>query len=628
MWRVLAVVLLLAAFAASDATRLGPVGWTTRAEAASGDVVPGQYIVVLKPGNDPASVAADFAIATRHVYRGQPLGFAGPVPDVKLPSLRADRRVASVEPDYVRLPLDELSNSWGVDRIDAEVVRAQGYSGAGIRVGVIDTGIDFSHDQLAARCVGVRDFNAEPDVDLTCGTNHDGYGHGSHVSGIIAADADGNGVVGVAPGVSLYDLKVCNSSGVCPTSDIIAALQYARDPDGDVNTDDHLDVVNISLGSRFSSSAEEAAVNAAYDAGVFVVAAAGNSGNCGGKSSSVEFPGAYAKSFAVGAVDRNDLRPCFSSTGPALDIAAPGVAVLSTVPTGSCTLCDPSGYRLGSGTSMATPHVTGTVALMKQKTSGVLNEAVRNALVATADDLGDPGFDVRYGNGLVDAEQAVLGTDNGNDLPSSANSAPIANAGSDQVVQTGSTVNLDGSSSSDPDGDSLSHTWQFVSKPGGSSASLTGASTATPTFTADVDGTYEVELTVSDGGLSSSDTVVVTASSSPSPGAMHVGDLDGSSSLKGKSGKWSASVTVTILDSASQPVANATVFVAWSTGATASGTTDGSGRVTFSTGALVASLSSVSLNVTNVTHVALTYDSVANADPDGDSNGTTIAVSK
>src|SRR3989304_1364456 len=129
MWRVLAVVLLLAAFAASDATRLGPVGWITRAEAASGDVVPGQYIVVLKPGNDPASVAADFAIATRHVYRGQPLGFAGPVPDVKLPSLRADRRVASVEPDYVRLPLDELSKSWGVDRIDAEIVRAPGYRG-------------------------------------------------------------------------------------------------------------------------------------------------------------------------------------------------------------------------------------------------------------------------------------------------------------------------------------------------------------------------------------------------------------------------------------------------------------------------------------------------------------------
>jgi subtilisin len=122
-------------------------------------------------------------------------------------------------------------------------------------------------------------------------------------------------------------------------------------------TPNNMGVINMSLGGTSVSQAVADAVKPASDAGVLVVSAARNAGCCG----TVLYPAKFPESMAVLAVDANDQRASFSSTGPEVDVAAPSVTILSTVPTGSCKLCDPSGHRTLSGTLMATPHVSGTV---------------------------------------------------------------------------------------------------------------------------------------------------------------------------------------------------------------------------------------------------------------------------
>jgi subtilisin family serine protease len=131
------------------------------------------------------------------------------------------------------------------------------------------------------------------------------------------------------------------------------------------------------------------------------VSAAGNAGCC----DTVLYPAKLPGSMAVAAVDANDQRAWFSSTGPEVDVAAPGVDILSTVPTGTCKLCDPSGYRSLSGTSMATPHVAGTGALLMSR--GFTAAQAWTQMTGTAVDLGFPGFDLFYGWGRVDAYRAV-----------------------------------------------------------------------------------------------------------------------------------------------------------------------------------------------------------------------------
>jgi hypothetical protein len=209
------------------------------------------------------------------------------------------------------------------------------------------------------------------------------------------------------------------------------------------------------------------------------------------------------------------------------------------------------------------------------------------------------------------------------------NTAPTANAGADQSVATGSTVNLDSSGSIDPEGDSLSYSWTFVAKPAGSSASLAGANTASPSFVADVDGTYEVKLIVNDGSVGDEDTVVVTASTPVAATIMHVDDLDAVVSLKGKSGRWEVFVTVKIQDNSNDPVSNATVSGTWTGAASAnvSGVSGGDGIVTFRTGTMPGG-ATVTFTVADVTHSSLGYDPSVNDDPETDSDGNSITVSK
>ena len=344
--------------------------------------------------------------------------------------IEEDTIVALSEPD------SELSAAWGVRKIGADTVQATGNQGEGIKVAVIDTGINYLHEDLQANYKGGYDFVNTDENPF------DDNGHGTHCAGVIAAADNNIAVVGVAPKASLYALKVLNSAGNGYTSDIIAAIQWAT-------TNTKMDVISMSLGSSGGSTAMQQACDAAFNSGIVVVAAAGNNG-AARTGTNILYPARYPNVIAVGATDQNNLRASFSNTGPELDLMAPGVSILSDY-------IDVSPYDYPhnldtlymSGTSMATPHVAGTAALIlkSDETGWPLSttngdgkwsaQEVTTVLTSTADDLGATGKDNYYGYGIVDADQAALPPN----TPPPTPSVVVSNVGiTSPIESTGGTL--------------------------------------------------------------------------------------------------------------------------------------------------------------------------------------------
>lgn len=397
---------------------------------------------------------------------------AATVPANSIDALRADPRVAKVELDLPIHALAEIDNTWGVARIGAGTVQTGGNKGTGIKVAVIDSGIDYTHPDLSANYAGGYDF-VNNDADP-----RDDNGHGTHCAGTIAATANGVGVVGVAPEARIYALKVLDSTGGGSFSNIIAALQWS--------VNNGIQVTSNSYGSTGNpGTTVENAFIAAQNAGIINVAAAGNNGTTAGTEDNVNYPARYASCVSVAATDSNNVRATFSCTGTKIDIAAPGVAINSTTMGG--------GYAAWSGTSMATPHVAGAVALALK--AGLAPADVRSRMAATALDLGTAGKDTWYGSGLVQA--AGLSTV-ANTAPTVAITAPTANAS----FPSGSAITFTGSANDTIDGNlSSSLSWTV------NGATYTGA-----TFTATLpDGTYTATASATDrGGLTGSASVTFT----------------------------------------------------------------------------------------------------------------------
>jgi len=317
------------------------------------------------------------------------------IPKNAIQGLQHNPHVRYVEEDkYVQL-VQAQNLPWGVDRIDAEKVWSFN-TGAGIAIAIIDTGIDYDHPDLAANY-----WKGESFVDYT-NDPMDDNGHGTHCAGITAAVNNDFGVVGVAPDAELIAAKVLDYNGGAYLSWIADGINWAAN--------NGADVISLSIGyDQHVQSWQDACDYAYYTKGCVVVAAAGNSGNPPGKGDNVEYPGRYASVIAVSATDSNDKRARWSSTGPDVELAAPGVNIYST-------LWDDT-YSYKSGTSMACPHVSGVAALVlagavdpsyDSDNDGVWDSnEVRSKMDDTAEDLGDPGKDTHYGYGLVDAEAAT-----------------------------------------------------------------------------------------------------------------------------------------------------------------------------------------------------------------------------
>lgn len=297
---------------------------------------------------------------------------------------------------------------WGLVRIGAP--DAWNIStGLSVEVAVLDTGVDKDHEDLGKNVVWGISV-----VGDTVSTNYrdwkDRNGHGTHVAGTIAALFNDIGVVGVGYNISIYAIKVLDNSGFGTWTDLAEGILWAlKGPDGVIDSDqdgivagdpddDAAEVISMSLGGFGYSKEVEDAVKLAYSYGVVLVAAAGNEGEEG-----VTYPAKFPEVIAVAAIDDNDSVPSWSSKGPEVELAAPGVDILSTVPNNR--------YDSYSGTSMAAPHVSATAALMISKilldNRDYTVDYIRMVLIDTADDIGEPGWDQDSGYGVVRADLAV-----------------------------------------------------------------------------------------------------------------------------------------------------------------------------------------------------------------------------
>ena len=562
------------------------------APGASSEAAPNNDVLVdVIIGFDSAPGASEEALVRglggqiTHRYTIVP-GMAASIPEAAIAALRNNPNVAAVDLDgEAHAIVTELENSWGVAHIRSGEVHAGGNSGKGISLAVIDTGIgdgsNTPHEDLAV--VGRMDY-----VDDD-GIPQDGYGHGTHVAGTACALDNGKGVVGVAPACDLYNLRVLNNSGSGNWGDIVAAIDYA--------VTHKIDVANLSLGSsQYPGSTVEAAFNSAAST-VIIVAAAGNSGNRKGNNNTVGYPARFDGVIAVAATNSSNVRASFSSTGPDLEVSAPGVSVNSTVPSGSCTMCTASGYRTASGTSMASPHVAGVAALMIA--AGVTD--VRAQLSATAIPLGSAS---KYGAGLVDAPGAV-GLGDAPALTYGTLSGTVTAADGSGGIE-GATVSLDTGESAST---SFTGTYSFAKV-------LTGTRSVTVAATGFVG--QSQNATVTEGGAAVADFVLATEVVDPPVDPTPPAELNVQAitygSHGGKDGARHLDVYVLISDASSTPVEGVSVTIDLYLGADlyggATGTTGADGVASFVARAAPSGCYSVVVTELN----GVTYDGL-NPDP-------------
>jgi thermitase len=278
---------------------------------------------------------------------------------------------------------------------DADIDGPEGWDAAGLgsfpstggaKVGIVDTGIDGAHEDLAGKVVECAAVNTSDQV--VEGECADGHGHGTHVAGTIAGKANnGVGVAGVAFNADLAICRGLDASGSGTFAGVANCVTWLASKG--------VDVISMSLGGSTNDPTMAAAATAAWadGTGTLLVAAAGNGGN-----STPSYPAAYPEVVSVAATDNTDARAWFSTFNDDVEIAAPGVDVLSAIPG--------NGYRTMSGTSMATPHVSGVAALIAGSAPDMTPAQVRERLTAAVDDKGAAGRDPEFGFGRVTLSKA------------------------------------------------------------------------------------------------------------------------------------------------------------------------------------------------------------------------------
>jgi len=505
-----------------------------------------------KPGAAQQAMVKGVGGQIKYTYNLIP-AIAASVPEVAIEALKKNPNITNVELDSVVYALDaELDDSWGVKRIGAGLVHNSGNNGEGIKIAIIDTGIDKDHPDLDDNLVGGVNFVSKPSWKTPDPNKwDDDNGHGTHVAGIIAAEDNNTGVVGVAPRASLYALKVLDSKGSGYVSDVVMAIQWA--------TENDIQVINMSLGGAATDLLWAACWLAYEFDGLILVAAAGNGG-------SVIYPAAYDSVIAVSATNSADELAWFSSIGDEVELAAPGEDIYSTYKDG--------GYTTLSGTSMASPHVAGVAALVWAVNTGWTNDDVRAQLQDTADDLGEVGWDSEYGWGLVNAAEAA------GVLPPPPNEPPtvyITSPSDGSTFDSGAEIPFKGTASDPEDGD-LTAALVWTSNIDGSIG--TGGSFSTTLS----DGTHTITAEVIDSGDETGSVSIGITVGTLITDNMHVSDINMSFDEPTTAGPnifYTAISTVKIVDTDDVAVEGATVYGHWSgaTSDTDSGVTNDSGIV-------------------------------------------------
>jgi type VII secretion-associated serine protease mycosin len=373
--------------------------------SSTGEVVPGEVVVMFRDPEAGTGVARarglSVAASVGTPAKGMPsvLTTGGRSVDQVLNELRADPAVEYAEPSYrvqvvavsVNDPL--TAGQYSLDQMRVRDAWSLEKGGSGV-VAVLDTGVQANHPDLSGRVLAGYDF-ANDDTNAA-----DDNGHGTWVAGIIAAKPnDGYGIAGISWSDKVLPVKIMTREGTGSTSDLISGIRWAADHGATV--------INMSVGGFPYTQGVQDAINYAWNKGVVLVGAAGNNNR-----EEAFYPASMANVVSVSATQANDEFSHWSSYGPKVDVSAPG----SSVQTTNCTVCTYADHHTWgshtyiSGTSFATPNVAGVVALIRARNPSWTPQQVVDRLVATVDDRGYSGWDIRYGRGRVNAYRAVGGS--------------------------------------------------------------------------------------------------------------------------------------------------------------------------------------------------------------------------
>ncbi len=357
------------------------------------------YIVKFKTETDKNEFVNNFSSKKRIKNKNmkQPIVSVA-LSDWEAEQLTSDLDVEYVEPDFEMgiLSWDKPNKSTNHTKNNSQIIplgitaigadqTLKKYDGKKVKIAVFDTGVS-NHPDISIK--GGASF-----VDYATSYDDDN-GHGTHVAGTIAASNNKLGVVGVVPNAEIYAVKVLDKYGGGNYSSIIAAIEWA------INNE--IDIINMSFGGEYKSQALHEAIVQATNAGIIIIAAAGNNGNT---ANAITYPAKYSEVVSVGAIDENFRAASFSSRDSDLDIVAPGVSILSLTNDGQ--------YATMSGTSMAAPHVTGAFAALKGNNKDATSYELINTIYETATYLGEKST---YGHGAVNLAKA-LGVISGSVFP-------------------------------------------------------------------------------------------------------------------------------------------------------------------------------------------------------------------
>lgn len=350
------------------------------------------YVLRIAPGSDP------------NVLAGELRAFNDMFESVQVDGIGGIAGLVPGDPDFnEQWNMHNIGQSGGVFDADIDAPEAwtihQGTSD--LVIAVLDTGVQSDHPDLIGRVIlGPPIWTCSNPDDPACNTSEDYHGHGTHVAGIIAAKGNnGIGIAGMNWHAKILSVRVVSPfSGAGTETDLADGIIWA--------VDNGAHIINMSLQYYTGTDYLRDAVAYAHDNGVLPIAATGNNAPSG----IVAYPAKFPKCMAVGATDDSDNRYNKSNTGPEIDVAAPGESVFS--------LWIESGYRLQSGTSMATPHVSGLASLMMSLNPDLSIQQIEQIIKDTTEDRGVPGFDHQFGHGRINAHFALLAAQPATPCPS------------------------------------------------------------------------------------------------------------------------------------------------------------------------------------------------------------------